>query len=98
MDLFKLLHRIVKAVLCIYCPLQNKTKLKFVQDFKACLSFSFGLKVLIESKYSMPLAMFKFTSHHYNFDTNYNHSAMRLAWPHHLICATALKIVLGGKT
>ena len=54
MDLFKLLHRIVKAVPCIYRPLQNKTKLKFVQDFKAYSSFCFELKVLDESKYSIP--------------------------------------------
>ena len=36
----------VKVVLCISCPLPNKTKLEFDQDFKACWSFCFELKVL----------------------------------------------------
>ena len=34
MDLSKLLHGFVKVVLCISCPLPNKTKLMFGQDFK----------------------------------------------------------------
>ena len=57
----KLLHGFAKVVvrgfanvaLCISLPLTNKTKLKFVQDFKACWSFCFELKVLNDSKYSM---------------------------------------------
>ena len=45
-------------------PLQNKTKLKFDQDFKACWSFGFELQVLNESQSTqsigsvVPLAMF----------------------------------------
>ena len=35
MDLFKLLLGFVKVVLGSSCPLPNKTKLKFDQDFKA---------------------------------------------------------------
>ena len=54
MDLAKLLHGFVKVVLCISCPLPNKTKLKFDQDFKVCWSFCFELKVLGKAKYSMP--------------------------------------------
>ena len=54
MDLFKLLHVYVKVVLCISRPLPNKNKLKFGQDFKFCWSFCFELKLLNESKYSMP--------------------------------------------
>ena len=34
MDLSKLLQRFVKFVTCISCPLPNKNKLKFDQDFK----------------------------------------------------------------
>ena len=69
MDLFKLLHGFVKVVLCISCSLPNKTKLKFEQDFKAFWCFCFQLKVLNDSKYSMPwvrcaLAMFTF---HFDF-------------------------------
>ena len=52
MDLLKLLHGIVKVVLCISRPLPNKTKLD--QDFKVCWSFCFQLKVSNEKKYSMP--------------------------------------------
>ena len=33
MDLLKLLHRLVKIVLCISRPLPNKTKLKFDEEF-----------------------------------------------------------------
>ena len=36
MDLLKLLHVFVKVVQCISCPLPNKPKLKFDQDFKVC--------------------------------------------------------------
>ena len=53
MDLFWLLHGSVKVVSCI-SRLPNKTKLKFDQDFNACWSLCFELKVLNESKYSMP--------------------------------------------
>ena len=49
MDLLELLHGFVKVVLSIFCPLPNKNKLKFEQDFKACQSFCFELKVLNES-------------------------------------------------
>ena len=41
MDLLKLLLGFVTVLLCISCPLPNKTKLKFDQDFKACWSFCF---------------------------------------------------------
>ena len=41
------------VVLFIYCPLPHKTKLKFSPDFKV-FCFRFELKVLNESKYSMP--------------------------------------------
>ena len=54
MDLLKLLLGFVTVLLCISCPLPNKTKLKFDQDFKACWSFCFEQKVLNESKNSMP--------------------------------------------
>ena len=56
MDLYKLSHWCVKVVLCIPRPLPNKTKLKLDNNFKACWcwSFCFELKVLNESKYSMP--------------------------------------------
>ena len=60
--LSKLLHGFVKLVtwiclivLCISRLLQNKTKLKFDQDFRVRWSFCFNLKVLHESKHSMPL-------------------------------------------
>ena len=53
LDLSNLLHGFVNVVLCFSRPLPNKTKLKFDQDFKACWSFCFELKVLNESKYSM---------------------------------------------
>ena len=43
----------VKVVLCISCPLPNKTMLEFGQGFKACWSFCFELKVSNESKYSL---------------------------------------------
>ena len=36
----------------ISCPLPNKTKPKFGQDFKACWSFCFELKMLNELKYT----------------------------------------------
>ena len=52
-DLLRLLLGFVKVVLCISCPLPNK--MKFDQDFKVCRSFCFELKVLNESKHSMPL-------------------------------------------
>ena len=35
MDLSKLLRGLVNVVLCIFCSLSNKTKLKFDQYFKA---------------------------------------------------------------
>ena len=54
MNFSKLLPRFFKVVLCIYRPLPNKTKMKFDQDVNACWSFFFELKVLNESKYSMP--------------------------------------------
>ena len=37
-----------------FLPFAKKNKLKFDQDFKACWSFCFELKVLNESKFSMP--------------------------------------------
>ena len=37
-----------------FSPFAKKNKLKFDQDFKACWSFCFELKVLNESKFSMP--------------------------------------------
>ena len=54
MDLLKLLRGFVRVVLRISRPLPNKTTLKFDQDFKACWSFCFELKVLNEAKYSVP--------------------------------------------
>ena len=58
MDLYKLSLWCVKVVLCIARPLPNKTKLKLDNNFKACWCWSFchELKVLNESKYSMPWA------------------------------------------
>ena len=54
MHLLKVLREFVKVVLCISRHLPNKTKLRFDQDFKACWSFCFELKVLKnESKCSM---------------------------------------------
>ena len=53
MDLLKFLRGYVKVVLCISWPLPNETKLKFDDNFKACWSFCFELKVLNESKNSM---------------------------------------------
>ena len=53
MDLLKLLLGFVTVLLCISCPLPNKTTLKFDQDFKACWSFCFEQKVLNESKHAM---------------------------------------------
>ena len=53
-DLLKFLCVFFKVVLCISCQLSNKIKLKFDHNFNACLSFCFELKVLNESKYSMP--------------------------------------------
>ena len=44
-DLLKLLHGFVRVVLCLSRPLSNKTKLKFDQDFKACWSFWFEIKL-----------------------------------------------------
>ena len=41
--LSKLLQGFVKVVLCISCPLPNKNKLRFHQDFKAFWSFCFEL-------------------------------------------------------
>ena len=35
MDLSKLLHGFIKVVPCVSCPLPNKTRLKFDQEFKA---------------------------------------------------------------
>ena len=37
-----------------FSPFAKKNKQKFDQDFKACWSFCFELKVLNESKFSMP--------------------------------------------
>ena len=48
------MHGFVNVVPCVSRPLPNKTKLKFDQEFKAHWSFCSDLKVLIESKYSMP--------------------------------------------
>ena len=45
-DLSKFIHGFVKVVLCISCPLTDKSKLKFDKDFKACWSFFFEQKVL----------------------------------------------------
>ena len=52
MYLSKFLHGLVKVVFMFFLPFAKQTKLKFDQDFKACWSFCFELKVLIESKYS----------------------------------------------
>ena len=60
MDLLKSLNGFDKVVLCIPRPLPNQIKLKFDQDFKASWSFCFELKVLKESKYSIPLVRFAF--------------------------------------
>ena len=54
MDFSDFLYGFLKVATCISCPLPYKTKLKCEQDFKACWSFYFELKVLNESKYSMP--------------------------------------------
>ena len=35
MDLSKLLHGFIKVVPCVSCPLPNKTRLTFDQEFKA---------------------------------------------------------------
>ena len=48
------MHGFVNVVPCVSRPLPNKTKLKFDQEFKAHWSFCSDLKVLIESKYSIP--------------------------------------------
>ena len=45
MDLLKFLPRFVKVVLCLFCPLPKRTKLKFDLDFNACWSFYFELGV-----------------------------------------------------
>ena len=37
-------------------PLQNKTKLRFDQDFRACWSFCFQLKALSQSSHCLPWA------------------------------------------
>ena len=66
MDFSKLLHGYVKVVVCVSCPLRNKTKLKFEQDFKACWSFCFELKVLNESNYSMPWVCCAIANDFYN--------------------------------
>ena len=59
-DLSKLLHGFVKIVTWIWRSfsmfprlLPNKTKVMLDQDFKACWSFYFEIKLLNESKYSM---------------------------------------------
>ena len=61
MDLSKLIHGFLQVFTWIcqscsmhFCPLPNKTKLKLDQNFKACWSFCFEVKVLNETKYSMP--------------------------------------------
>ena len=66
MDFSKLLHGFVKNAtwICyvnlsklffyISCPLLNKTKLKYDQDFNSFCSFCFELNVLNELKNSMP--------------------------------------------
>ena len=55
---FSLLHGFVNLSKLFYLwisrPLPNKTRLKFDQDFKACWSFCFEIKLLNESKYSLP--------------------------------------------
>ena len=48
-----LLYGFVKIATCISHPLQKKTNLKFDQGFKSW-SFCFELKLLSETKYSMP--------------------------------------------
>ena len=53
MDLSKLQHAFVKVVTWICCPLLNNN-----QDLKSYWSFCFELKVLNESKYSMPWVCF----------------------------------------
>ena len=45
---------IINIFLCISCPLLNKTKLKFGQDFEVRWSSCFELKLLNVSKYSIP--------------------------------------------
>ena len=50
LDLSKLLLGFIKVVLCISSPFSVKTKVNFDQDFLACRSFCFELKVLNESK------------------------------------------------
>ena len=53
LDLSKLPHGFIKITwVCQSCS--NKTKLKFDQDFIVCWSFCFELKLLNESKYSVP--------------------------------------------
>ena len=46
----KVVTWICQVVLCISSPLPIKTKVKFDQDFQACRSFCFELKLLNESK------------------------------------------------
>ena len=60
-------HWFFKDVLCFSRPLPKETKLKFDQDFKICWSFCFEIKLLNESKYSMPWVRCAFD----NVYTNY---------------------------
>ena len=60
MDFSKLLHGFVKIDTWISRSLLNKTKLTFDQDFKACRSFCFEMKMLNGSKYSMPWVRYVF--------------------------------------
>ena len=54
MDLTWLLKRFDKVVQHISRPLQNKTKLKVDQEFRACWSFCFQLKALSQSSHCLP--------------------------------------------
>ena len=55
LDFSKLLYGFVN----VSCPLSNKTRLKFDQEFKAGRSFCLGQKVLIESNAFGPLCLWK---------------------------------------
>ena len=51
---------LLKVVLYVSCSLSNKSMLKFDQKFEAFWSFCFELKVLYESRYSMPWVRYAF--------------------------------------
>ena len=53
MDLTWLFKRFDKVAQHISRPLQNKTKLRFDQDFRACWSFCFQLKALSQSSHCL---------------------------------------------